>query len=116
MNNCLRCGHEWISRVEKPTACPRCKSYKWCVPKDKVFFLEPEPVHNDPPPEPKVVERPREKCAKCGGDYLLELMEHGICVWCRPAMLSKCVGCGRTTGKNLQDKDTGLCPTCQTAE
>jgi predicted Zn-ribbon and HTH transcriptional regulator len=26
---CIRCGYEWLSRVEKPTACPKCKSYYW---------------------------------------------------------------------------------------
>lgn len=26
---CLRCKHQWVSRVEKPKCCPNCKSYKW---------------------------------------------------------------------------------------
>ena len=26
---CQRCGHKWPKRVEKPMACPRCKSYEW---------------------------------------------------------------------------------------
>ena len=26
---CKRCGHEWLSRVEKPRQCPRCRSYRW---------------------------------------------------------------------------------------
>lgn len=26
---CFRCGHTWYWRVEKPAACPACKSYKW---------------------------------------------------------------------------------------
>lgn len=26
---CLRCGHIWIIRVEKPGYCPKCKSPKW---------------------------------------------------------------------------------------
>lgn len=29
---CLRCGHEWDSRVAKPKECPHCKSYKWDQP------------------------------------------------------------------------------------
>jgi DNA-directed RNA polymerase subunit RPC12/RpoP len=28
---CLRCGHHWESRTDKPKACPRCKSYKFDV-------------------------------------------------------------------------------------
>lgn len=32
--NCLRCGHRWIPiREDEPKVCPRCKSYKWKVPK-----------------------------------------------------------------------------------
>ena len=30
---CLRCGHEWIPRVEVPKSCPRCISYQWQKPK-----------------------------------------------------------------------------------
>ena len=26
---CLRCGHEWPSKQEHPTICPRCKSPYW---------------------------------------------------------------------------------------
>jgi len=27
---CLRCGHEWIARQEKPPrTCPKCKSPYW---------------------------------------------------------------------------------------
>ena len=29
MNKCKKCGHEWLSRVEEPIECPKCKSYKW---------------------------------------------------------------------------------------
>jgi predicted Zn-ribbon and HTH transcriptional regulator len=33
-HKCLRCGHEWQSRIErKPACCPRCKSYDWMKPK-----------------------------------------------------------------------------------
>lgn len=31
---CERCGHDWIPRIEDPSMCPKCKSYKWNVPKD----------------------------------------------------------------------------------
>lgn len=26
---CLRCGHVWMSRVEKPICCPKCKQTSW---------------------------------------------------------------------------------------
>jgi predicted Zn-ribbon and HTH transcriptional regulator len=26
---CKRCSHEWIPTKEKPSCCPRCKSYDW---------------------------------------------------------------------------------------
>lgn len=29
---CLRCSHQWTSRVEKPVECPRCKSHHWNEP------------------------------------------------------------------------------------
>lgn len=28
-NECIKCGHLWVARVEKPAMCPKCKSYKW---------------------------------------------------------------------------------------
>ena len=28
-NKCLRCGHEWIKRVENPVFCPACRSPYW---------------------------------------------------------------------------------------
>jgi len=29
-NNCLKCGHEWIPRIEtRPILCPKCKSPTW---------------------------------------------------------------------------------------
>jgi predicted Zn-ribbon and HTH transcriptional regulator len=40
---CNRCNHTWWSRVEKPRACPRCKTIYWNVvrsrpiPKKKVL-------------------------------------------------------------------------------
>lgn len=30
-NKCLRCGHEWVSRIDNPLTCPRCKLYNWKV-------------------------------------------------------------------------------------
>ena len=26
---CKRCGYEWITRIDKPKACPRCKRYDY---------------------------------------------------------------------------------------
>ena len=31
--NCLRCGHEWASKMDKPHICPKCKSPYWHTPK-----------------------------------------------------------------------------------
>ena len=29
-NECLRCGHKWIPRIEgKPKSCPSCKNRLW---------------------------------------------------------------------------------------
>ncbi len=36
---CLRCGHKWVPRVEKPVSCPICKSPKWAQHKtNKLMF------------------------------------------------------------------------------
>jgi len=32
---CLRCGYEWRSMVDKPKACPKCKSYTFDKPKKR---------------------------------------------------------------------------------
>ena len=33
---CLKCGHEWIRRIEtKPRACPNCKNPKWDEPRKR---------------------------------------------------------------------------------
>lgn len=31
---CKKCGYEWVSRIEKPKACPNCQSRKWFVAKE----------------------------------------------------------------------------------
>jgi DNA-directed RNA polymerase subunit RPC12/RpoP len=122
MNLCLRCGYEWPQRYDHtPRACPACKSYRWNVSRSDapvVSSIEKEkPTPNKVPPgtsigignyQPKLA-----PCSTCGKSYLEPLVENQTCIWCRPVMLSKCVKCGRTTGKNLQDKETGLCPTCK---
>lgn len=30
---CLRCGKIWVPLMEAPKQCPRCKSYRWDVPR-----------------------------------------------------------------------------------
>jgi predicted Zn-ribbon and HTH transcriptional regulator len=30
---CLRCEHEWASKMDKPLVCPKCKSPYWNTPK-----------------------------------------------------------------------------------
>ena len=32
---CTRCSHVWISRVEQPVSCPKCKSPSWNKPRKK---------------------------------------------------------------------------------
>jgi len=32
---CLRCGHKWIPRIEKPRICPGCRSPYWDTPRKK---------------------------------------------------------------------------------
>ena len=32
---CLKCGLEWESVVDKPRACPACKSYQWRKPRKR---------------------------------------------------------------------------------
>lgn len=27
--HCLKCGYEWIIRVDDPKKCPKCKTYNW---------------------------------------------------------------------------------------
>ena len=29
IHNCLRCGHEWASKSQKPVRCPSCKTPYW---------------------------------------------------------------------------------------
>jgi predicted Zn-ribbon and HTH transcriptional regulator len=35
---CKKCGYKWKSRVEKPSACPRCKRYD--------YDIEEKEIHN----------------------------------------------------------------------
>ena len=29
IHKCKRCGHEWASKSEQPTVCPKCKTPYW---------------------------------------------------------------------------------------
>ncbi len=31
--HCLRCGHDWIPRTERPETCPKCHSAYWHRPR-----------------------------------------------------------------------------------
>lgn len=33
---CLKCGAEWIKRIDNPIQCPRCKSMLWNKEKKEV--------------------------------------------------------------------------------
>jgi len=33
IQECKRCGNEWVSRVKIPVQCPRCKSAFWNKPR-----------------------------------------------------------------------------------
>ena len=42
---CRRCGHSWLPRTAKPTACPACKQYTWDkTPKGKNDEANRKPV------------------------------------------------------------------------
>lgn len=30
---CLRCGHIWKKRIDKPNSCPKCNNRRWWKPK-----------------------------------------------------------------------------------
>lgn len=32
---CMKCGHEWVARIEAPKTCPACKNYNWHKEKTK---------------------------------------------------------------------------------
>ena len=34
---CIKCGLEWVPRIENPRVCPHCKSYLWNGKKGKFF-------------------------------------------------------------------------------
>jgi len=40
--NCLRCNHQWASKMQKPRICPRCKSPYWAIPKGTLKMGRPK--------------------------------------------------------------------------
>ncbi len=32
---CLKCGHQWIPRMDDPKMCPKCKTYNWSKKNDQ---------------------------------------------------------------------------------
>ena len=28
-HTCQHCGHVWLSKMDRPGICPKCKSYNW---------------------------------------------------------------------------------------
>lgn len=33
INHCLRCNHEWASKLDKPRTCSKCRSPYWDIPR-----------------------------------------------------------------------------------
>ena len=46
---CLRCGFEWLPRVEKPAQCARCRSTLWNVPRAQQLPGKPAPTRKGKP-------------------------------------------------------------------
>lgn len=40
INKCLRCDYEWQGRIEKPKACPECKTRLWNKPRNNDISRE----------------------------------------------------------------------------
>ena len=46
---CLRCGFEWLPRVENPAQCARCRSGLWNVPRAQQLPGKPAPTRKGKP-------------------------------------------------------------------
>ncbi len=46
---CLRCGFEWLPRVECPVKCPHCRTPLWNVPRANVMPGKPAPTRKGRP-------------------------------------------------------------------
>lgn len=49
MARCLRCGFEWLPRVECPVKCPHCKTHLWNVPRAYALPGKPTPTRKGRP-------------------------------------------------------------------
>jgi hypothetical protein len=59
-------------------------------------------------------ELPKEECHKCHKFYITGLMENGNCIFCNDRITTiKCPGCTRTVGKNVLNRETGVCIHCE---
>lgn len=46
---CLRCGFEWLPRVQHPVKCPHCKTDLWNVPRANNWDGKPAPTRKGKP-------------------------------------------------------------------
>jgi hypothetical protein len=46
---CLRCGFEWLPRVECPVKCPHCRTPLWNVPRANIMPGKPAPTRKGKP-------------------------------------------------------------------
>lgn len=46
---CLRCGFEWLPRVDCPVKCPGCKTHLWNVPRAYALPGKPKPTRKGRP-------------------------------------------------------------------
>ena len=46
---CLRCGFEWLPRVQNPVKCPSCKTDLWNVPRAQNLPGKPAPTRKGKP-------------------------------------------------------------------
>ncbi|MGO9138358.1 MAG: hypothetical protein ACLP9S_18590 [Syntrophales bacterium] len=64
--------------------------------------------------EPVIIERKKSRCSHCGKEWIVELIENGICFFCNPKVgLVICPSCSRKVGKNLIDSEHGFCHHCK---
>lgn len=46
-SKCLRCGHEWRSRIDQPRECPKCRRRTWTSPINNEV-VQPKPTIKKP--------------------------------------------------------------------
>ena len=57
---CELCNHNWYPRTTKPIQCPKCKVYKWDIPRKK-SILKPITKQSTEQSTNKIVEKPKKK-------------------------------------------------------